>query len=101
MKKKYFCVVIKFLYRLFFYRFKNFDIYINFICSIGFDYCFLRVVGQIGEFVLYVMLEYFCFVLFVIIDERCMNLLIKIEKKNSFLSLLFWFIFNIIGQYDL
>lgn len=83
-EKKYFCVVIKFLYRLFFYRFKNFDIYINFICSIGFDYCFLRVVGQIGEFVLYVMLEYFCFVLFVIIDERCMNLLIKIEKKKQF-----------------
>lgn len=81
-EKKHFCVVIKLLYRSFFYRFKNLDIYINFICSTGFDYCPLRVAGQTGEFALHVMLEHFCFASFVIIDERCMNLLNKIEKKK-------------------
>lgn len=100
-EKKHFCVVIKLLYRSFFYRFKNLDIYINFICSTGFDYCPLKVAGQAGEFALHVMLEHFCFASFVIIDERCMNLLNKIEKKNSSLSSLLRFIFNITGLYDL
>lgn len=80
-EKNHFCVVIKLLYRSFFYRFKNLDIYINFICSTGLDHCTPRVAGQTGEFALHVMLEHFCFASFVIIDERCMNLLNKIEKK--------------------